>query len=175
MEWVKVVLQFLQIIVWPGALLAFLFMFRSQIGAFIHNIVSIKGPAGLEIQQQPVKTIRKSTLDPANSTKATAKDLREEVRYWEFTYLDMFLVWNSKRVLVSMLRLGESIGRPRFHIMWAPHISQDGEREAILSVLLVHGLLSEQAGMLAITDKGKDYIAFANLENRFPLSEFVAK
>lgn len=52
MEWVRLLLGFVEGIAWPLIVLLSLWMFRTPIASVIPNVIKVKGPAGTEIQMQ---------------------------------------------------------------------------------------------------------------------------
>lgn len=104
------------------------------------------------------------------------QDKDREITHWEYNYLNLFLVSNSKKVLFGMSQISCRVSTVVFHDLWDSLIPGHNEREAILSTLLRYGLISEEerSGMLEVTPNGHDYIKWARLDKLFPHSESSA-
>ena len=77
---------------------------------------------------------------------------------WEYKYLNLFLVQNTKNILDWFYSLDKSITVSIYDNIWKSIIPDSKEREAILSALLNHYLINRNDGdMLEITPKGKEY------------------
>ncbi len=172
--------------------------FREQISIFIRNISGIRFPGGTEILSQVKKypAEAKEVGEEVEERESKIRVLSEELEssfeelesslldkekletllqlkdaqaaFWEFRYLDLHLVYNTKHVLVWFSRTN-AITRAQFHSLWsAPFIQEYSERNAIIEALLSYQLVIEATGFISITDKGRRYIQYAGLENLFP-------
>lgn len=198
MEIAKLILDVFKTIIssWPLCIFIVLLIsiskFKSQIADFINRVGSLKFPGG-EILSQAKQSIADRELPEGKTEDDSsladilqgmgAEEEKERLRqiiqdkdgeslYWEYNYLDIFLVSESKRVLVWMSQNPSRVSSTVFHDLWDPLIPKHAERRTILSVLLRYDLISqeEQSGMLEVTPKGHNYIEWASLDKLFPHS-----
>ena len=139
-------------------------------------------PGGSEFytsqKEKDVDKIGKDKVPQVNDTDATEK-LSEELKLtpeqvkivseafeseranaylWEYKYLNLFLVPNTKNVLDWFYSLDKSISVSFFDNIWKTIIPDEKEREAILKALLNHYLIIRNDGdMLVISPKGREY------------------
>ena len=78
---------------------------------------------------------------------------------WEYRFLNLHLVFNTKRILI-WLNETKQVRLDAANAIWAPIIPSLAEREAILKVLLDHHLvqLSTVGNELNITPKGSEFV-----------------
>ncbi|MEW6227480.1 MAG: hypothetical protein AB1700_05200 [Bacillota bacterium] len=84
-----------------------------------------------------------------------------EATYWKFEFLSVFLVPATKRVLSWFAGPhGGPITKEHYDGFWKTFITDRGQRETILSVLLFYGLLLQEDHRLRISDVGMQFLAF---------------
>lgn len=200
MEQNQLVLEYLKVLLsWPFMVLIltifFGLVFREPITVFLKNISGIKLPGGAEITSQATQLSSSSSsaevpqvgesseqieallteLIQSETGRSHLEDIIKakdvEIRHWEFNYLNVFLVFNTKRVLYWFSTCASPPSPQVFHSMWAPFILQSNERDAILEALLTHMLISEHNNLITVTSKGLEFINFANLHRIFGASQ----
>lgn len=88
------------------------------------------------------------------------KQLWETAKYWEFQYLNYYLVPNTKRVLKWFSTRPEGASSQLFHLMWEGAIvGSQSEREAILGALQAHNLIMLQGDLFQITERGIEFLS----------------
>ena len=179
-EYLKIILS-TQVVAGVVALILFT-IFKEDIKRLLTRIAKIKLPGGSEFytsqKEKDVETIEKDKVPKVNDNDATEK-LSEELKLtpeqvkivseafeseranaylWEYKYLNLFLVPNTKNVLDWFYSLDKSISVSFFDNIWKTIIPDEKEREAILKALLNHYLIIRNDGdMLVISPKGKEY------------------
>lgn len=79
---------------------------------------------------------------------------------WEFGYLNLFLVHNSKMVLRWFLTQHEPVLAQNYYDTWVPTIPDLNERLSILQALVSSGLLDQENQHLNINEKGRAYVRY---------------
>lgn len=178
--------------------LFFFVKFKKQIEIYLTNISGIKLPGGVEIMSQSEKTTTaekaeppkkeipdeeiKEILDNLISKKEHQEELQKiqgelqkliaakdgEITYWEFLYLSLYLVTHTKQMLVWIAKQEIPVSRQLINTAWAPIITLQTERTAVIEALLTHQLIIESSGLISITPKGNNFIRYFNLENLLP-------
>lgn len=111
-------------------------------------------------------------------------ELREQVRqlqeqlksetsrgfYWEYRYLNYFLVPHTQRVL-DWFAIHSSSTYANYEATWLPLIATSSERSMVLRALEEHGLLARSEQLIEITAKGREYLRF---RAQFPPSPATA-
>ncbi len=193
MEWFTLLLEYLkvflttQVMVLIGGIVFFK-MFQDDIKALMLRIAKIRLPGGGEVstpqleKQKKEKNLKDSPLpDPdvnnqeipetleSNELK-TIKSLldAEKARayFWEYRYLNYYLVNNTQRVLNWFASVENKASIMLFDTIWLPLIPDASERKAIISALENHHLIQIEGELVTITPKGREYI-----EWRGPLPE----
>ena len=185
----RVLLDYIRVVFsWPVAILVLgLILFTRFHGAvdyFIRNLKSMKFPGGAEIQTQDGPAIPEAATDDSTgpgivegSATATARGtasaraevvksggrsgtegLTEEQR-WKFSYLALFFVPNTKRVLQWFHEKGD-VDRADYHAFWSSLIPGVDQSAVILGVLMQYGMLEDSAGRLRITAEGSKFLHF---------------
>lgn len=159
-------------------MIVFLFLFRNQIGYFIANKMTKMGPSGIEgesgeVQLKESDQVRVEKSKEADTQlelqakekdleayKSIVQDLLKRVRIYEFAYLNLFLVHNSKFALwwfYQQASITKEVFINTFPI--PPEITDaEAQKEIIFSVLLSNELIVCQNSLCLITDKGKDFL-----------------
>jgi len=178
------------ILSWPVAVLVifvlFFFKFKSAIETFLRNIKCIKTPWGAEIQsqsgseetktegrlvspeeEQNLQTEIKKLLNESHLNLQQKEQLRTELKRvydaafaWKFSYLNLFYVYKTKQVLLSVAHL-QTFSKEFYHNGWKTLIQDEAERNTILDVLASNGMLSTIDGVhYKVTDQGYRFLEF---------------
>ncbi len=86
----------------------------------------------------------------------------KQSKLWEFSYLNLFLIDYTKKVLVWLSNSGPT-ATGTYHSAWMKQIPSGNERNTVLGALTHHLLVEGKDGQISVTDKGKEYIDWANL------------
>lgn len=116
---------------------------------------------GIENLQTENKT-KQQTIDALHDLVA---QLANRSEFFEFKYLNGFLVLNTKIVLRDLYNIGP-MSRDSFIIsMFVPAsvIDKLSEQLAIHSALLVNGLIEEEGSIVKVSEKGERYLKFIGL------------
>lgn len=181
LEYMKV---FLSTQVIAGVLaIVFFKMFRDDIKALILRIAKIRLPGGgelstpqLEKQEKDNLTEEKPSTEPAlnennlpvvinhnnqENIEALLKAEKSRSAYWEYRYLNHFLVNTTQRVLDWLISTKISSGVPvsysLYDSLWLPIIPDPEQRQTIINVLRNHYLVSTENGLITVTPKGLEY------------------
>ena len=167
--------------------LVLVWVFRSDLKATMSRIATIKFPGGeLSTTSQADRSEKTVPPDepPTGSTEtALPKDLtlspeQQELvndfiqaqkltsRIWEYRYLNFYFVRDTQLVLDWLVHNRPSI--EFFHTTWMVAIPRAVEREAILSALEKHQLITGLETMIEITEKGRDYLQWRGPLPYFP-------
>ncbi len=190
MEIANLVLEFVKVILSPqviGGAVAIIFfsLFREDIKALMRRIATIRFPGGSELSTSQVERTSESsvsakaeapaTLGKANValpkditlTQEQAKQIGEVLKaerarayLWEYRYLNYFLVLNTQRVLDWLASLKERTTYMLYDSFWMPVIPSAEERRAIITALESHQLIQLPGGLIEVTPKGHEYIAW---------------
>jgi hypothetical protein len=190
MEWIALLVEFLKVLlsaqVMAAAVCLFFFkMFKDDIKALILRIAKIRLPGGGEVSTpQLEKQIAENDLPNAplpapetkdqeipatldNSEVETIKALlnseRARAYFWEYRYLNYYLVYNTQRVLNWLSSVENKVSLMLFDTMWLPSIPSASERKAIISALENHHLIQIENELVTITPKGREYIEWRGL------------
>ncbi len=184
MEVAKVILDYLRLFV-PYVtigvlLLIFIFNFKENIAGLIDRITKYKGlgqefEASQRAQELKGSNIKKEDLPIEDNVSSPAKELspedmakrleseKQNTLFWEFRYLDYYLVERTKQVLRWFSTLENKCKLSKFETEWGCIIQNTSERSVILDVLKKHQLIVEfivedSNLCMEITKKGKCYV-----------------
>lgn len=131
----------------------------------------------VKLSKQDVQAIAEGieNLQTENKTKQQTIDtfrdlvfqLANRSEFFEFKYLNGFLVLNTKIVLRDFYKIGP-MSRESFIIsilVPASVIDKLSEQLAIHSALLVNGLIEEEGSIVKVSEKGERYLKFIGLIN----------
>jgi hypothetical protein len=192
MKIAEMVLEYLKVflspqIVWGIVLLVFLWLFKDDVCALMLRIAKIKLPGGSEIlatqsgmenkesspKKGPPPEPQEPKLSPENLTltpkqvqeiKAVFDAERNRATFWEYEYLNLYLVPNTQKVLEWLAKLPQPTTIALADNLWSPLIPQVSERRAILEALESHYLVQRTAGdLLEVTPKGHEYLKVRRL------------
>lgn len=179
----SIVLEYLKVLltgpVIGGAVaLTFIVMFRQPIKSLIARIASIKIPGGAELltpQQPPEGSADKTPhvpvsqdeppLLPASLSDPELEQIQEVLNaerarayVWEYRYLNLFLVPATVLVLEWFASLTVRITIGMYDAFWSTTVREAEQRTTILSVLESHRLVQRDGDIVAITEKGREYL-----------------
>ena len=97
----------------------------------------------------------KQVLDMIQSQSSTSA-------YWEYRYLNYFLVWNTQRTLDWLIVQNRAVTASEVDALL--HSLAVNERKAILDALASHHLISIDGALISITDKGRSYVEWRNAQ-----------
>lgn len=177
----EIILNYIIAIVsWPAVFLIvsliFIFKFKESINSFLKNIASIKiGSLKVEGQAQNFKVdIKDQIKELEKGEEIQIKDQSERIKYltkrseiYEFAYISLFLVYNTKLALqwfyfqalnsstkgnfVAQFSLPNQIANPL------------AEKEAIFNALLTNELLEQTGDLFKVSKKGIKFLRHIKL------------
>ncbi|MDT8301263.1 MAG: hypothetical protein RQ760_07235 [Sedimentisphaerales bacterium] len=187
-EIAETVLDYLKVLLSPQMIagiiaVVFLWVFRDALKALMLRIARIRLPGGSEIFTSQAERVKEETssrkekpppppeapkFDPNNLTitleemnqlKAVFDAERARAAFWEYEYLNLFLVPNTQKVLEWLSKLQQPATCSLFDNLWSPLIPNAPERRAILGALENHYLIILKAGdLIDVTPKGHEYL-----------------
>ncbi|HUU11767.1 MAG TPA: hypothetical protein VM431_14675 [Phycisphaerae bacterium] len=111
--------------------------------------------------QNQLNLTTKQKEDLRNSARQEIEKAWSASRYWEFMYLDRFLVPHTKQVLWYFHSQQGQITREYFSLLWPGfNFGSENEREAVLNALQTNGLVTQMGNILSVTDKGRSFLIF---------------
>ena len=187
METAEIVLEYLKVFLSPqivvGILIVvFFLLFKNDVKALILRIAKIRLPGGSEISTSQAERVKEESssrkvpppkpeepnLDPKNLT-LTPKDVlelktvfdaeRARTAFWEYEYLNFYLVANTQKVLEWLANLPQPTTFSLYDNLWSPVIPKASERKAIFGALESHYLIQLKPGdLIEVTPKGHEYL-----------------
>ncbi len=103
-----------------------------------------------------------TTLTPEQIANISAQliGLRQQATFWEYRYLNLFLVHRTQ-VVLDWLIDRQTKGQPTtvgyYDAELTARVVSPGERAAVLQALETHALVVANTGLLSATEKGLDY------------------
>jgi len=184
MQWVNIILDFLRVLLSAQMITAlviiiFLKFYNDEVKALFKRLTKLPGGVELSAPQQESlsteKTIDdKTSPEPQSSIESvpiqsqddkqietlTALYTTERSRayFWEYSYLNLYLVARTQQVLDWIAALTTPLSIDLFDSMWMPFIPEISERKAIISALERHYLIAIETRLISITPKGHEYI-----------------
>jgi hypothetical protein len=184
MQWVNIILDFLRVLLSAQMITAlviiiFLKFYNDEVKALFKRLTKLPGGVELSAPQQESlsteKTIDdKTSPEPQSSIESvpiqsqddkqietlTALYTTERSRayFWEYSYLNLYLVARTQQVLDWIAALTTPLSIDLFDSMWMPFIPEISERKAIISALERHYLIAIESRLISITPKGHEYI-----------------
>ena len=186
----EIVLEYLKVLLsWPvvtGIIsLIAIKTFRPQIAALLGRPLKLEWPGGGasfgsqdKTSKAELPTNNAIPAIPASSevvalpqsvspSSSEAQDIVHLVRseranaaLWEYRYLNLFLVRGTQVVLDWLATLPNGISSAFFDSQLQAFITAANERFAILNALQKHHLVSINADLISITDKGREYLTW---------------
>ena len=95
---------------------------------------------------------------------------RARAYFWEYRYLNYFLVPHTRVVLDWLAGLKDMATVELFDNLWLPAIPNPDERKAVMRALLAHNLVELDVPWISVTPQGREYLAL-----RGPLPNTVTK
>ncbi|MBW7996246.1 MAG: hypothetical protein FVQ81_06700 [Candidatus Glassbacteria bacterium] len=188
----ELLLEYLKLFLSPqmviGAIvLLFIFIFRNELKCLLVRIKKAKAVGSeLEFETQrelleaeknrpedkpepPQADSGKMTLKPDEQERLVGviEQLRTHAIYWEFRYLNLFLVHTTQLVLTWLVVYTEPVSMKQYHAGWGPTIQNLDERKAVLNALERSGLISIKGDMMEVTERGRQYINWPGRPNPF--------
>lgn len=104
-------------------------------------------------------------LTPEQATNISAQfiGLRQQATFWEYRYLNYFLVNRTQQALnwlIDRQRQGKSTTYQYYDAELAARVVAPAERAAVLQALEAHTLIKVDNGLLVVTEKGFDYASW---------------
>ncbi len=185
MEWVKIILEYFKVFLSTpviAAILIFIFMkyYNEEIKALLKRLTKLPGGVELSTPQlektaseEPLKDkvssepqsaeVQIKQDEPFEKIKAMYQSERARAYFWEYSYLNYFLVLNTQRILSwinQMFNNHTQITLSLYDSIWMPQIPDIQERKAIMKALEQHLLITidENTGLISITEKGREYV-----------------
>ena len=160
-------------------------MFKKEIRGLFSRVGSLKIGAfeATASQSKMINQVKDSTLPSqisiessnatasiVNETDGASKDASPELIaaekaravFWEYRFLDFFLVLNTQKVFDWFLNLNERATLPLYDAIWSQSIPDPNERMAIIGALKSHHLIQLVDGLFEVTPKGKEYAGIRN-------------
>ena len=196
MEVHQIVLAYLEVLLsWPplvGLLgTVVLVLFKKEVRSLIGRIARIRFPGGGEIalpQAPPTDTkdapeVPEGDVElPPDVSGAEADRLREAIRseraatyLWEYRYLNRYLVRATQLVLDHIAFSAGPIALQLLDSYLHAVIPSANERNAILDALAGHHLVLMWDGLIEVTPKGREYIAWRDRSPTKPLTPWWAQ
>jgi hypothetical protein len=168
----QIILDYIKAILTPQVIagtvaLTVIFLFKKEIRDLLLRVATIKLPGGAEVSAHQSLRVEKGMTEDVE-LKPLPDDTNDAVRqafeaerarafFWEYRYLNYFLVLSTQRVL-DWLSKQSSVALRGYHNAWIMQIPSVVERNAILEALTVHQLIQLQNELISITPKGREYI-----------------
>lgn len=154
-------------------IIVFLSIYHVEVKGILNRIIKL--PGGVELstpQSEKVKTENpmtdkvssepQSSAPPIPAHDETFKKLYDAERarayFWEYSYLNYFLVAATQRTLDYLASLTAPISVALYDSLLTPLVSEAVERKAILSALERHILVTIENDLINVTPKGREYI-----------------
>ena len=147
--------------------------FEIQSQQSIKSDSSVKGSAdNLVLTPEQQKNIEDFIGDLESKQKLTEEEkglLSHHLDYvshiaieWKFRFLDLFFVYNTKRVL-HWFSANSPQTKDSYFTIWQQTISNNEQRTTILNILIQYGFLLKADGLFHITDHGYSFLQFIDL------------
>lgn len=112
--------------------------------------------------EQGEQAAGKAVVAPEQARDAAAQlvALRQLATFWEYRYLNFFLVHRTQVVLdwlIDRQTKGQSTSIGNYDAELTARVVSPGERAAVLQALEAHALVATNNTLLVVTDKGLDY------------------
>ncbi len=191
MEKAEVVLEYIRVFLSPqmvvsGIVLTICLVFREDIRELVKRIGGVRFPGGSEISASQAEMIEEKdssssaeespvrpdepfdipdcislTAEQARNVENVFQAERARAAFWEYQYLDYYLVSTTQRVLEWLAALPKPTTVQLYDSLWSPLIPQAAERRAILNALESHYLIALKPGdIMELTPKGEEYMRF---------------
>lgn len=177
MDW-ALILEYLKVIlsvqmVTGIIIIVFLWMYNDEVKALLSRLIKL--PGGVELstpQLEKVKTEKpmtdkvssepQSAAPPSPAQDETFKKLYDAERarayFWEYSYLNYFLVAATQRTLDFLAASTAPLSVALYDSLLTPLVPESAERKAILSALERHLLVTIENDLINVTPKGREYM-----------------
>ena len=183
LEYMKVALS------WPVVIgllaVIIIFRFRQPISKWIENLTVKWGGLEASSQRQPLPRDRSPTgipdegdehiahltmppvgSDATDTLQARVAEEEQKSKDWYFMFLNMYLVYNSKRVLAWIWSHPEA-SLLEYYLTWGKDIPEPNERTAILNALTSYHVVNVKDEKITVTGIGGEFVNSAGISN-FP-------
>lgn len=126
-----------------------------------------KQPQISDVEQQKPR-VEQDTPDDPSALKEQLVIERMNARWWEYQYLNYFLVYKTQLSLDWLASHGKPVLFSVFNSACLPIIQNNEERQRIIDVLVAHYLVEVIGDKLAITGKGMEYVEWRKPMPRLP-------
>ncbi len=144
---------------------------------FIHHIKSVPSkpktqPKVEDIADKPTsESVSKEELpkgigftnEQMQQTLGLLQIERNTALHWEFKYLQIFLIDETKNVLGWFAQQYAATPMNTYHTSYLPYINDVARRQRIIDALLAHLLLQSMDNNLQISQKGRDFLKWCGL------------
>jgi hypothetical protein len=181
MNWQEFIIKILDLILrWPFVMLFFIAFFKKEISNIFHGLSDslkriskiVKGDLIIESQyNRQIEERENEKIQPEEITRIIEeyeKNKKEKdefatlAAYWFLSFLNSFLVYNSKLALSLFRKMPMSKEFFKKIFQLPPEIKDhDLEKEAIINALLTYKLIEpKEDGLYHITKLGEDFLKF---------------
>jgi hypothetical protein len=170
---------FLSVQIITGILIIyFVRRYNNEIKSLLNRISKLPGGVELTTPQSEKIITEKQDIDKVSSDPQSAipsipiqdetfKKLFEAERarayFWEYSYLNYFLVPRTQHILDYFNSSTAPISISLYDSLFTPPIPESGERHAIISALQKHHLINIENDLITVTPKGKEYIEWRGI------------
>jgi len=197
MEWFQIALEYLKVFLSTQAIagiiaIVFFRTFKDDIKALIFRIAKIRLPGGGELSTPQLEKLHneKPIADKALPEPQSAdlqvniqEDKIETIRalynaerarayFWEYSYLNYYLVPSTQRVLDGFASAIAPVSSSLYDTLCLPTIPHVKERKAILEALEKHHLITIANELISVTPKGHEYIEWRGKVLQSPSTTF---
>jgi len=165
----EIILNYLKVIIsWPLVGIIFLCKFYDSIRKFLEGTRLRKfGPAEFEEKQEKVESpTEKESLKRDKETDIEKKDrliqlLTQRNEFYEFSYLNLFFVLNTKSVLLWFYKRAQAT-KDLYNLEFQQQIPDPKQREIIFNVLIYYKVIETTDGgeVFKISEKGIKFLKF---------------
>jgi len=183
MEWWRLVLEYLKVflsahVIIGAVALIFFKIFQDEIKELIKRIAKIRLPGGGELSTPQLEKLSsekpiedKTTPEPQSADlpinvaqenveglKALYNAERARAYFWEYSYLNYFLVPATQKTLDWIASCRAPLSLTLYDTLMTPSASDPKERKAILDALEKHHLIKIENSLITVNPKGYEYI-----------------
>jgi len=133
----------------------------SQVGKVIEDAERTKrGQRAILAGAAPLEVGTHPTPEQMATASVQVIELRQQAFFWEYCYLNHFLVHRTQLVLnwlIDRQTKGQTTTIGYYDAELAARVVSPEERAAVLQALSAHALITSNGGLLVATEKGLDY------------------
>lgn len=137
--------------------------YSKEIRKFLGEVTNLKFGTFEAGQRQPVPP--GNNYHESKTQAAGLSDSQNEIKLWQFKYLSLYLVPNSKYALSWISQQGGVVPLKfytDFNLAYNPP-NNTAEKQAILNALHSEGLITINTAMIQVTPLGQEFLKFAGL------------